>query len=113
MHFEEVQVAVVEILRAAKGHFLSAYQICHRLKANEPELWARLVAEYPSVHPDIPMGEGTGKPYSPASFIANALNSFKGDPLLQKELFDCEGISFGATDPGATVNSVGIWAIKN
>jgi hypothetical protein len=114
MRFDDVKDEVVQILQAAQGRFLTSYQICQRLEVAAPALWARLVKEYPSVHVGTPMGKRTGKQYSPASFVANALKEFvaKNEVAgLRQEEFDCEGVSFSDIDPGFTGNVVAIWAI--
>lgn len=115
MRFVDVRADVEQILRSAQGRFLSAYQICQRLQVVAPARWAQLVAEYPSVHAETPMGEGTGRQYSPASFIGNALKHFveTGEVTgLRQELLECEGVSFDGIDPGFTGNFVGIWALR-
>lgn len=114
MHFAEIRTEVVEILKATQGRFLTAYQICQRLEVRAEPTWQALIKEYPSVNVETPMGEGTGRQYSPASFVANALKHFvetSAVPNLRQELFECEGVSFNGIDPGFTRNVVGIWAI--
>jgi len=114
MHFEEIKNEVIQIIGSADGHFLTAYQICQRLQVTSVPLWEALVAEYPSANPATPMGEGTGRQYSPASFVANALKHFiatRSVPRLRQEILECEGVSFSGVDPGFTGNVVGIWAI--
>lgn len=115
MKFQDVEQIVVSIIQGEKGRFLSAYQICQQIARMNPVLWASLVREYPSVNSDIPMGEGTGKHYSPASFVANALRNLvekRPDLGLRQERFGCDGVSFDGVDPGFTGNEVGIWAIN-
>lgn len=115
MHFEDIRNEVVQIIQSAQERFLTAYQICQRLQITAEPLWEALVAEYPSTNAATPMGEGTGRQYSPASFVANALKHFietRAVPNLRQELFECEGVSFNGIDPGFTGNIVGIWAIK-
>jgi len=115
MNFDDVKDAVVTILQAAEGRFLTAYQICDRIEESVPQLWEQLKNEYPSVHAHTPMGEGTGKKYSPATFVASALNYFgekKKVADLKQEKFECKGVSFDGIAPGFTGNVVGIWAIQ-
>ncbi|WP_027150376.1 hypothetical protein [Methylobacter tundripaludum] len=115
MHFADIKTEVVAILESAQGRFLTAYQICQRLEMSAESTWQALVAEYPSVNAATPMGEGTGRQYSPASFVANALKHFVETSAvrnLRQELFECEGVSFNGIDPGFTGNVVGIWAIN-
>ena len=115
MHFADIKTEVVAILESAQGRFLTAYQICQRLEISAEPTWQALVAEYPSVNAATPMGEGTGRQYSPASFVANALKHFVETSAvrnLRQELFECEGVSFNGIDPGYTGNVVGIWAIN-
>lgn len=68
------------------------------------------------MHAGTPMGEGTGRQYSPATFVASALSYFvQADEVagLTKEVFECDGVSFGDIAPGFTGNVVVIWAIKH
>ncbi|MBX9634934.1 MAG: hypothetical protein K2X44_08125, partial [Magnetospirillum sp.] len=116
MEFEDVRASVVEIISAANGRFLTAYQICQRIEQSDPELWQTIVTSYPSSDPDVPMGAGAGRHYSPASFVANSLRYFLRMgmiPGLRLEWFECEGVSFSGVDPGYTGNVVGIWAIQD
>ena len=113
MRFEEITNEVSQLLGAAQGRFLTAYQICQQLEQMFPQVWLELIAEYPSVTREIPMGEGTGQQYSPASFVANALKHFytMGSVVgLRQEALVCEGVIFSGIAPGFTGNTVGIWA---
>ncbi|MCP3099923.1 hypothetical protein LZ198_13690 [Myxococcus sp. K15C18031901] len=114
MQTAEIKDAVLQILMEQPERFYSAYQICQRLEVDHPNLWKRLVADYPSTHPSTPMGEGTGNQYSPASFVANALAQFVREKVagLTQETLDAAGVSFGTTVPGFTGKYVGIWAFK-
>lgn len=115
MQFTNIKNELVSVLESAQGRFLTAYQICQRLEVCAKPTWQALVEEYPSADPATPMGEGTGRQYSPASFVANALKHFVDTgavPKLKQELFECEGVSFTGIDPGFTGNVVGIWAIN-
>ncbi|MEQ1532514.1 MAG: hypothetical protein HOO97_10825 [Sideroxydans sp.] len=116
MQFEDIKDEVTSILEQENGRFLSAYQICQKLeKKNEP-IWQKLTKVYPSINITIPMGEGTGKHYSPASFVGNSLSHFVRQKLianLEQRYFGCEGVKFEGIEPGFTGNEVGIWAINN
>lgn len=111
MKYIEIQEIAFEIVREAEGYFLSSYQICQKIEERNPELWERIRIEYPSENQNIDMGAGTGKHYSPASFVANALKYFsERNDELKQEYFSCEGVSFEKTIPGFTGNILGIWA---
>jgi len=114
MQYHEILDELTAIIQEAEGRFLTAYQICQKIELNYPNLWESLVNEYPSSAPETPMGEGTGRHYSPASFVANALSHFNSNSTirgLKQELLECEGVSFNGVEPGFTGNVVGIWAI--
>lgn len=113
MHFGDIKEELIAILNAAQGRFLTAYQICQKLEINSAQVWQSLITAYPSENATTPMGEGTGRQYSPASFVANALKHFvaQGEVEgLRQEILECEGVSFNGIDPGFTGNVVGIWA---
>lgn len=115
MRFDEIQDEVLNVLQLAQGRFLTAYQICQRLQKARSPLWKTLVQEYPSQDASTPMGEGTGRHYSPASFVANALKYFVDNNMvdgLMQETFECDGVSFHEIEPGFTGNIVGIWAFQ-
>jgi len=103
MHFHEVETAVMDILRNADGKYLFPYQIFTRLKNIDPVLGKRIENEYPVQTGNPPMGEGAGIYYSPASFIAHALNHFLGSSnysLLDKRWFDSNGLEIEGIIPG-------------
>lgn len=114
MKYQDILPTLTEILQTATGNFLTAYQICQRIESINPELWNSLVNEYPSSNSEIPTGHGTGRQYSPASFVANALSYFNSNNTiigLRQEMFECEGVLFNGIKPGFTGNVIGIWAI--
>lgn len=113
MKYEEVINEVVSILQGHNGKFVTAYQICQQIEQSYQDLWARLTAEYPSIDPDVTMGEGTGSNYSPASFVANALKHHSTqNSQISQEWLSCEGVTFNGVAPGFTGNFVGIWAFR-
>ena len=75
MEYQEVSEILVEILRDAGGSFLFPYQIFNEIESRDENLARRLEAEYSTTPGRPSMGEGSGIYYSPASFIAHALNS--------------------------------------
>lgn len=115
MQFESIKDDVVRIIQSAQGRFLTSYQICQMLEERASQRWRELTEEYPSANPATPMGEGTGRHYSPASFVSNALKHFvltNAVPGLRQELLDSTGASFRGIDPGFTGPELGIWAIS-
>lgn len=113
MKYIEIKDELLAIVRSVDGYFLSSYQICEKLEEQYSVLWQKIKDEYPSMSKEIDMGAGTGKHYSPASFVANALAHFsKSEPKLKQEYFSCENVSFGGTIPGFTGHVLGIWAWK-
>lgn len=115
LKFEDIKDELIEVIKSAKGDFLTAYQICQKLESIDPMLWQSIVETYPSATPETLMGEGTGHKYSPASFVGNALKHFTSNGSivgLQQELLECEGVTFNGVEPGFTGNRVGIWSIK-
>ena len=114
MEYIEIQQEVLEILRAASGSFLSAYQVCQDIEKNNDALWSRLTDAYPSIDTPVPMGTGTGRHYSPASFVAGALAHFTRSreiPGLRQEMFSCGGVVFSGIGACNTEKAIGIWAI--
>jgi len=111
MKYTEVQDIALEIVREAEGYFISSYQVCKKIETRNPTLWEAICNEYPSVTDTIEMGAGTGRHYSPASYVANALKHFSENMNeLRQEYLSCEGVSFEKTIPGFTGNILGIWA---
>lgn len=113
MKYSDVINEVLSILEGHNEKFVTAYQICQQIELTYPDLWARLIAAYPSVDPVVAMGEGTGSNYSPASLIANALKHYSNlNKHIIQEWFSCEGVTFSGIAPGFTGNFVGIWAFR-
>jgi len=112
MHFHEIENLVIDILQNADGKYLLPYQIFMRLMNIDPLLGQRIEAEYP-VQPGNPtMGEGAGIYYSPASFVAQALNYFYNSNnyrLLNKQWFDAIDIEIEGIIPG-NKEGTSIWA---
>lgn len=112
MHFHEVENLVVDILQDADGQYLLPYQIFTRLKDRDPVLGQRIENEYPVQTGNPPMGEGAGIYYSPASFIAHALDHFQKSsnyPQIDKRWFDTIDIKVEGIIPG-NKEGTSIWA---
>ena len=112
MQFNQVENLVVSILRNADGQYLLAYQIFSRLKDRDPALGQKIENEYPVQTGNPRMGEGAGIYYSPASFIANALDHFQKSgnyPQIDKRWFDTTDIEVEGIIPG-NKEGTSIWA---
>jgi len=112
MEFNEVRDEVYQVLQEAGGRFRTAYQVCTKIEEFNPNLWRRLLEEYPSASGRPPMGEGVGIYYSPASFIAHALDYFyeRDHDNIMKAWFDSKNITFDETEPGFKGGWISIWA---
>lgn len=112
MEFNEVRSKVYRVLQEGDGRFRTAYQICARIEEFNPRLWGRILEEYPSAPGRPPMGEGAGIHYSPANFIAHALDYFFGRDTtnIMKAWFDSKNITFDGTEPGFKGGWISIWA---
>lgn len=116
MKYVEIKSEAIDVLSSAGGRFMSAYQVCQHFEKDYPDLWKKLVEAYPSTSTNKPMGEGAGRYYSPATFVATALANFVRNasvPGLQQEHLSCEGVQFSGIAPGYTGNVIGIWAVKS
>ncbi|GMV30965.1 MAG: hypothetical protein AMXMBFR59_30900 [Rhodanobacteraceae bacterium] len=114
MHFREIENEVLEILRRHDGRFLTAYQICKELDSRHVTAWKRIEAEYSDPEQATKMGQGTGHPYSPASFVANALKFLSdqdGSSIVQKELV-CGDLEIDGVLPSPSADFLGIWAAR-
>ena len=59
------------------------------------------------------MGDGTGRYYSPATFVSQALkHQSTNNQHIVQEVLSCEGVSFGDIAPGFTGNMTSIWALR-
>ncbi len=112
MQFKQIETIVIKILQDADGKFLFPYQIFNRIRKQDPVLGKKIEAAY-ATKPDKPkMGEGAGIYYSPASFVAKALNKFKDTHLeIKKEWFDPNDIKIQGIVPG-NKEATSIWAWK-
>lgn len=111
MKFTDIQAELQRIIQNQNGNFISAYQVCNQMETLFPQQWARLRDAYPSQEGYPEMGAGANKPYSPATFVAQALEHFrKNGAPLRKEYFICENVNFNGIKPGFTGNLVSIWA---
>ena len=111
MQLTAFQTEILSIVQSENGYFLSAYQICNALEEQFPQIWAQLIAAYPSQGNAPQMGAGANKPYSPATYVALALEHFRqnGSPI-RKEYFSCKNVEFNGITPGFTGNVISIWA---
>lgn len=109
MEFNDVKKDVLEILQKENGKFITPYQIFEKLSS---EIKDKLTEAYPPQAGGPSMGAGCGKSYSPATFIAKALDYFFYDKniFLRKEQLSCKGVTFNGTEPGFTGNVISIWA---
>lgn len=114
MHFREIENEILGILGRHNGRFLTAYQVCKELESRHTPIWKRIKAEYSDPEQATTMGQGTGYPYSPASFVANALKFLSdqgGSGIVQKELA-CVGLSIREVSPSPSADFLGIWAAR-
>ena len=112
MHFNEIESIVIGILQEADGMFLLPYQIFEKIGMKDQALAQRIENEYPSAAGNPPMGAGADIYYSPASFIAHALDNLKEiKPEITKEWLVTSGISIKEVQPGDK-ERVSIWAWK-
>jgi PPE-repeat protein len=110
MQFHEIENLIVKILQEAKGMYLLPYQVFTRLKQRDPSLGARIESAYPTQPGKPTMGEGAGIYYSPASFVAHALNHFTNKyPEIYKQWFDTIDIEVEGIIPG-NKEGTSIWA---
>lgn len=112
MHFREIENELLRVLRRHSGRFLTAYQICSKLKSDP--VWKRIEAEYADPDQATKMGQGTGHPYSPASFVANALKFLsdqEGSDIVQKELVRT-GLTIKEVSPSPSADFLGMWAAR-
>ena len=112
MEFIEAQNEVYQILQEANVRFRTAYQICTRIEEFNPRLRRRLLEKYPSAPGKPSMGEGAGIYYSPASFIAHALDYFfeRDANNVMKAWFDSKNVNFEGIKPGFKGGWISIWA---
>ena len=111
MHFNEIEDRVIEILQEAKGKYMLPYQIFIRLKELDPTLGAKIEKTYPASPGRKVMGKGAGTYYSPASFVAHALDHFGKTtrPEIDKQWFDSSDIEVEGIIPG-NKEETSIWA---
>lgn len=111
MEHDEIQTEVYAILRSLEGRFATSYQIAIRLEEAYPELWNRLRSAYPTGPGAPAMGGGAGRSFTPASFIAVALQAFhRRDGRVRMEWFDSTNMTFAGVEPGFRGGWVAIWA---
>ena len=112
MHFRDVENLVIDILRNAGGKYLLPYQIFTRLKDRDPVLGQRVEDKYGVQTGNPTMGKGAGIYYSPASFIAHALDHFQRSSnyhQIDKRWFDSSDIQVEGIIPG-NKEETSIWA---
>lgn len=107
MEFTEIETELVEVVRRGNGMFRTAYQIFANLEQTTKD---RLTREYPVTSGRPEMGEGAGRHYSPASFIAHALEYFarSNGRIVQKSI-DTQNARFEGYTPGFK-GTTSIWA---
>lgn len=110
MTYQEIRDVVFEILQEANGYFLLPYQIFEKIKIKDNGLASRIEADYPVQAGNPPMGAGAGIYYSPASFVAHALDYFKNSNTeIRKEWLEPTNISIREILPG-NPEAISIWA---
>jgi len=112
MEFKQIETVTIQILQDAEGSFLFPYQIFNRIKDSNSSLGKQIEDAYPTESDKPIMGEGAGIYFSPASFVAQALNKFKdSQPEIKKERFDANDIEVEGIIPG-NKEGITIWAWK-
>lgn len=107
MKFEDIRVELVNVLQQGNGMFRTAYQIFVNLETATRD---RLTREYPVVAGRPLMGAGAGIYYSPASFIAHALEYFaRVDKRIVQRSIDTQNVRFEGYEPGFR-GTTSIWA---
>ena len=111
MHFIDIEGPVIEILQEANGKYMLPYQIFIRLKDLDPALGEKIERTYPASPGKKSMGKGAGTYYSPASFVAHALDYFSktNKPEIDKQWFDSSDIEVEGIIPG-NKEETSIWA---
>lgn len=109
MEFNEIRDQLLSVLQQGNGMFRTAYQIFSNLRQETQD---RLTREYPVVSGRPPMGAGAGIYYSPASFIAHALEYFarSNNRIIQGRI-DSQNVQFEGYEPGFK-GTTSIWAWK-
>lgn len=109
MEFIEIQEPLVDVLQQGNGMFRTAYQIFANLPQDVQD---RLTGAYPVESGKPLMGEGAGRPYSPASFIAHALEYFaRSNARIIQGSIDSQNVRFEGYPPGFK-GTTSIWAWK-
>ena len=109
MEFIEIQEPLLAVLQQGNGMFRTAYQIYANLRQETKD---RLNQEYPVVPGRPLMGEGAGIYYSPASFIAHALEYYaRSNARIIQGSIDSQNVRFEGYPPGFK-GTTSIWAWK-
>ena len=113
MKFDQIKKITIKILQEADEQFLFPYQIFNRIKRENTTLGKQIEDAYPTAPNKPIMGEGAGIYYSPASFVAQALNKFKDEypKNIKKEWFDSNDIEVQGIVPG-NKEGTSIWTWK-
>lgn len=107
MEFREIQNELLDVLQQGNGMFRTAYQIFVHLPQATQD---RLTREYPAISGRPLMGANAGVYYSPASFIAHALEYFsRNDSRIVQGSIDSENARFEGYEPGFR-GTTSIWA---
>lgn len=113
MQYLEIENEIIRIVQEAEGKYLLPYQIFSRLRQRDSILGNRIESSYPTQPPNPAMGEGAGIYYSPASFVAHALNYFTNKySELDKQWFDTIDIKVEGIIPG-NKEGTSIWAWRS
>ena len=112
MRHEEIREVVEAIIQEKKDGFYvyrTAYQIFEKIKERDEVLYNRLCSEYGES-----FGQGAGRPFGPANFIAQSCSEFekKPDSHFKGAWLDTEGVEYFQKQPGYTGNVVSIWKYK-
>ena len=110
MQFSQIEDISLRILHDAHGRFLFPYQIFMRIKELDSSLARRIETSYPTEPGNPIMGEGGRIYFSPASFVAHALDILAKDhSQIRQEWLDTTGIEIEGILPGDQEAS-SIWA---
>ena len=89
-------------------------KFARRQKKNIPDVWAKIISEYPAQEGKPSYGIGAGQTYSAAGFISQALLYFEQDtkPKIIKGYLDSTNVVFDGITPGSQSGWLAICAWK-
>ncbi|HPO16038.1 MAG TPA: hypothetical protein PLI09_21555 [Candidatus Hydrogenedentes bacterium] len=112
MEYPEIQDVVLDIVQSAEGRFLLPYQIYKEIQRTNPELAQRLEQAYPVTPGNPIMGRNAGIYYSPASFIAHALDYYlQHGENIRKEWINPRDVFIDEIKAG-NEKALSIWASR-